>query len=198
MPKLTKEQLKQIEDYIKSVPEEEREEKLKEITSQMEQEPQCPFCLMSENKIQTTKIYEDENFLSVLEIQPANEGHSIIFPKRHIKSISELNEQETETITKVIKKITKSLSQFSEGITIVESEGEITGQRFDHLVINIIPRVKKDSITIEWQAKKVKPEDLEKTQREILENYPVEKPKPQPIDEDKVKGEFSKIKKRLP
>src|SRR3989344_73698 len=102
MPKLTKEELKEIEEYIKSFPEEEREEKLKEITSKLSQESQCPFCLMSEGKINTTKIYEDENFLAVLEINPANTGHTLLFPKRHIKSFSELNEQETEDIVRIL------------------------------------------------------------------------------------------------
>ncbi len=198
MPKLTKEQLAQIQEYIQSLPEEEREEKLKEIMSQYEQELQCPFCLMSDNKIKITKIYEDENFMAVLEINPANDGHTILFPKRHIRSFHELNEQETETISKIIKKISHSLLQLSEGVTIVESEGKVTGQKFDHLVINLIPRIKKDSIDIEWKSKQTKPEDLEKMQQKILENYPVEKPKPQPVDEDNLKREFLKLKKRTP
>ncbi len=197
MAKLTKEQLEKIQEYIQSLPEEEREEKLKEIISQYEQEPQCPFCLMSENKIKITKVYEDENFLAILEINPANEGHTILFPKRHIKTFQELTEQETETMAKIIKKITHSISSFSEGISIINSEGT-PNQRFDHFVINIIPRFKKDSVNIEWKAKQTNPEDLEKTQKKILENYPVEKPKPQPVDEDKLKREFLKLKKRTP
>ena len=197
MPKLTKEQLKQIEDYIKSLPEEEREEKLKEVLAQFDQEPQCPFCLMSENKIQTTKLYEDEDFLAVLEINPANNGHTILFPKRHIKSLVELNDQETERLTKIIKKLVYSLSKLSEWINILESEGQ-TDQKFDHLIINLIPRKKNDQVSVEWQPKKATPEELEKVREQIVKNYPVEKSKPQPVDEDKIKKEFSKLKKRLP
>src|SRR3989344_1009991 len=99
MPKLTKEQLKQIEEHIKTLHEEEREPKLKEIMSQLEDMPvECPFCLMSKNKIETTKIYEDQDFLAVLEINPANKGHTILMPKRHIKSISNLTEEESEKL----------------------------------------------------------------------------------------------------
>lgn len=199
MSKLTKEQLAEIQDYIQSLPEEEREEKLKEVMAKLEQEPpQCPFCLMSEGKIQTIKIYEDENFLAVLEINPATKGHTILFPKRNIKSISELNEQETENLTRVFKKITAALLSISDGISIVDSEGKSAGQRFDHLTFNFIPRFKDDSVKIIWQGKSSKEDELNKIREKIIEAFPKEKPKSQPIDENQLKKEFYKNKKKRP
>ncbi len=198
MPKITKEQLNQIQGYIKTLPEDEREEKLKEIMSQFEQEPQCPFCLMSENKIQTTRIYEDENFMAVLEINPANKGHAILFPKRHAKSITELNEQETEDLTKIIKKLTCALEKISEGLTILLSQGRVSSQRFDHLVINLIPRSKNDSIKIEWQPEQIKEPELEKIKQNIIENFPVQKKQEEPVDEERIRKELARFKKRLP
>ncbi len=199
MPKLTKEQLEQIQEYLQSLPEEERESKAKEIISQFEEEqPQCPFCLMSEGKIKITKIYEDANFLAALEINPANKGHTLLFTKRHIKSVQQLNEQETEDIGKIIKKITIALSSTSEGVNIIGSEGKSAGQKFDHLVINIIPRTKDDTVNIVWQGKQVKEEELNKTREKIIENFPQEKPKSEPIDEDRLKREFYKTKKKQP
>ena len=199
MAKLTEQQLAQIQEYLKSLPEEERETKAKEIMSQFEeQEPQCPFCLMSEGKIKTTRLYEDENFIAVLEINPANKGHTIIFTKRHIKSYSQLNEQETESLTKIIKKISIALSMMAEGVNVLESEGKTAGQRFDHFTINIIPRTKDDQVKIIWQPQKSSESDLEKVKQEIIENIPKEKPKEVPVDEEKIKKHFTKIKKRLP
>ena len=198
MPKLTKEQLKQIEDYIKTLPEEEREEKLKEIMSQFDQETQCPFCLMAENKIQAAKVYEDQDFLGVLEIKPANPGHVILFSKRHIKSLYDLSDFESENLIKIIKKFIFSLSKLSEGINTLISEGNLAGQKFDHLVVNMVPRSKKDSVNITWASFQSKPEDLEKIRQSIIENFPVEKTKSESIDESKIKREFIKLKKRLP
>lgn len=199
MAKLSKEQLAQIQQYIETFPEDEREEKLKEVTSQFEQEtPQCPFCLMSEGKIQTTKIYEDSDFLAVLEINPGNKGHTLLFPKRHIKSFSDLNEQETETITKTLKNISIAVSRISEGVSIVISEGKAANQRFEHLVINFIPRTKEDSIQISWQSKKAEEKELNELRDKIIGNIPKERPKTIPIDTDKLKKEFLKSKKHEP
>ncbi len=187
MAKLTKEQLAQIEEYVKSLPEEEREEKLREVISEFEQEsPQCPFCLMSESKIQTTKIYEDSNFLAVLEINPANPGHTLLFPKRHIKSISEFNEQETEDLAKILKKVTKAVSALSDGVSLLSSDTKASGNRFEHFTINIIPRKNKDEVKLSWPQNPSKPEELEKIKQKIVENFPVEKPKENPVDENRL------------
>ena len=199
MAKLTKEQLAQVQQYIETFPEEERDEKLKEVTAQFEQEtPQCPFCLMSEGKIQTTKIYEDSNFLSVLEINPGNKGHTLLFPKRHVKSLSNLNEQETEAIIKIIKNLSQAVSKISEGVNVLISEGKAANQRFEHLVINLIPRSNEDSIKISWPSKQATEKELSDLKQRIIENIPKEKPKEIPLDTDKLKSEFNKHKKRLP
>lgn len=201
MTKLTKEQLDQIQEYIQSLPEQEREPKLKEIMTQMENEtPQCPFCLMSEGKIQTTKVYDDENFMAVLEINPVNKGHAILFTKRHIKSFLEFNEMETEVIGKIIKKLSSSISKLGEGVNILYSEGKASGQRFEHFTINFIPRTKDDSVKIGWQGKPANENELPKVRDLIIENIPIEKPKvvSQPIDEERLKKEFSKFKTRHP
>ncbi len=201
MPKLTKEQLDQIQDYLQTLPEEQREPKLKEIFKQYEDQPaQCPFCLMSEGKIETTKIYEDDDFLVVLEINPTNQGHALLMTKRHIKKFSELSEKEATNLGKILKKLGVALSKTSEGLNFVYCENQIAGQRFDHFTVNLLPRAGNDNISISWQGKQSKKEDLEKTKKIIVENIPKEEPpKPkEPINLDQLKEKLNKGKKILP
>jgi histidine triad (HIT) family protein len=197
MQKLTPEQLAQIEEYLETLPENERKAKEQEIMSQLQQGPQqCPFCLMAENKIQTAKIYEDEFFMAVLEINPANKGHIIITTKKHIKSFSEFSDQEMAEFGKILKKLTTAVSKISPNISIIESEGQLAGNRFEHFIFNIIPRSANDNITIAWNPKKA--DDLEKIKQEIIKNIPKELPKPKPIDHEDIKKRFKTSKQRLP
>lgn len=199
MPELTKEQMEQVEQYLASLPEAEREAKREEIMSQLEnQTPQCPFCLMNEGKIKTTNIYSDDNFMAVLEINPANPGHTILFPKRHIKSSSELNDQEVESLGKILKNLTTAVSSISGSVNIIDSEGPDSGNKFDHMTINLIPRVQGDSVQIVWQPKKAEEKELEEVQQKLIQNIPKEEVKEEPVDEDELKKEFYKTKKRLP
>ncbi len=198
MPKITKEQLSQIEEYVKTLPENEREQKMKEILSQFEN-PQCPFCLMSEGKIETTKVYEDETFLAVLEIKPASPGHIILMTKKHINQLSKLSSEDLANIAKIIKKLSYSLSKTYGSFNILISEGENSGQRFDHITINLIPRFKEDNVTISWNPLKLEQKDLDKIKEKIIKNFPqAEKPKQVEVNKDYIEEEFTKLNKRLP
>jgi|SRR3989344_1930820 len=197
MPKLSKEQLAQIEEYVASLPENERQSKMSEIVKQFEdQPPQCPFCLMAEGKIKTTKIFEDNNFLAVLEINPVNAGHTLLFPKRHIKNFVNLINDELEEIPKIIKKVDFSLLGIYGGVNIVISEGILAGQKFDHLVVNIIPRSNGDKISIEWKGNTVDEKELLDIKEKIVQGFPVEIKKHEEIKPEEVKG--SLFKRRLP
>ena len=194
MAQLSDEQLKEIEEYVASLPESEREGKLKEIEKQLQETPQCPFCLMVENKIKTTRVYEDPNFIAVLEINPANPGHTLLFTKRHIKNFASMNNEETEEIAKVIKKLESAILTISGSANLLISDGVDSGNRFDHFFVNFIPRKKQDQVAITWKPNKSDEKELEKIQVKILESIPKEKPKePEPPKEFK----FTK-KKYLP
>ncbi len=198
MSKLTKDQLKQIEDYVKTLPENEREQKMREIIAQFEN-PQCPFCLMVEGKIQAVKIYEDKDFLAVLEIKPASEGHVILIVKRHVSKVYNLSYEELEDLSKIIKKLSFALSKVYGSFNILISEGEVAGQKFDHLIVNIIPRSPDDSVNISWQSVQVDQKELEKIKRKIVENFPpIEKPKPAEVSKTNFDEELRKISRRTP
>ena len=181
MAKLAKEQLEQIQEYINSLPENERESKLKEIEKELEETPQCPYCLMTENKIKTTRVYENQNFMAVLEINPAVPGHTLLFTKKHIKNFTSLSIEETEEFSKILKKLESSLLSLYGSSTIIISDGLNSGNRFDHFITNLIPRQKDDQVIINWKGAKSDDEVLKAIQQKILEGIPKEKPKePEP------------------
>ena len=43
----------------------------------------CVFCKIVKGEIPCHKVYEDENFLGFLDINPAAPGHSQLIPKKH-------------------------------------------------------------------------------------------------------------------
>ena len=192
MANLTKEQMQEIQEYINTLPETERESKLKEIMSQFEQPQQCPFCLMSENKIPTTRVYEDANFMAVLEINPSNPGHTLLFPKKHIQTFSALIESEVESLSKVIKKLESALMILYKSCNVVISDGPFSGNRFEHLTINLIPRQQKDNVVINWKGNKAVENNLKKVQQDIIQAIPIEKKEIQPEPPKDLTGKFRK------
>lgn len=50
--------------------------------SNIEQE-NCVFCKIVSGEIPSYKVYEDDNFLAFLDINPKSPGHTQIIPKEH-------------------------------------------------------------------------------------------------------------------
>ena len=47
----------------------------------------CIFCKIINSEIPCTKIYEDENYLAFLDVEPKSEGHTLLIPKKHYRWI---------------------------------------------------------------------------------------------------------------
>lgn len=44
---------------------------------------ECVFCKIGKEEIPCHKVYEDENFIAFLDIEPWCEGHTLVIPKEH-------------------------------------------------------------------------------------------------------------------
>jgi len=53
----------------------------------MEGKNDCIFCKIVKGKIPAEKVYEDDNFIGILDINPEMEGHTLVFPKKHFETI---------------------------------------------------------------------------------------------------------------
>lgn len=183
-----------LKEEFSSLPEEEQQR----IMSDTKQ--QCIFCLIAEGKVPAKKIYEDDDFLAILDIYPASKGHIILFSKKHVKIISELPNE----IFSVAKNLVSALKQISQGVNLFIAEGELAGQKAEHIVTHLIPRYKDDKIPLVWQPKKMSEEDLDKVQKEIISR--VVKPKKkeameipkQKISKEKISGINAEKFKRRP
>lgn len=49
------------------------------------EENNCIFCKIAKGEIPSTKVYENENFLAFLDINPRSPGHVQIIPKKHYR-----------------------------------------------------------------------------------------------------------------
>jgi histidine triad (HIT) family protein len=173
----------------------------------MEQEKVCPYCLIAQGKIPANIIYEDSNFVAALEIKPANAGHVILFPRDHTKSITELNEIQRQNFFSVLSRISNILQKLSNGMNILISDGEIAGQIFPHLTVNIIPRFENDNLNFLWQQKPISEEQNLKLKSVLSESLKLplkkqEEPKISSDDIEKLKNKLqdnlTKLKKRKP
>jgi len=159
-------------------------------------EVQCPYCLIAEGKIPALTVYTDDILVAALEIKPANTGHVVIFPKKHVQTLSELEDSDIKRLFSLVTKISSVLNQLAIGVNILIAEKEPAGQLFNHLTINIIPRFENDGLEFKWSPKPVDEEQLKKLHSVISEELnKVMKPPTEEIIE--VKEDVENMNKRL-
>ncbi len=101
----------------------------------------CIFCSIAEKKIPSTIVYEDENFLAFKDINPEAPVHILVIPKKHIKSVDHVQEEDLAVLNKiyfVIQKITKEQGISETGYRVVTNVGGDGGQTVDHLHFHIL------------------------------------------------------------
>lgn len=110
----------------------------------------CLFCRVFKSKADNKNliILRSKYCFAMLNLYPYNNGHVMISPIKHVKSIESLNDKEASDLMATVKKIKVMLDQVlkPEGYNIGINIGRPAGAGFDkHLHIHIVPRWSGDS-----------------------------------------------------
>ena len=103
----------------------------------------CIFCKITKEELQ----FENQLAYSSIDSYPVSEFHSLIVPKRHVKTYFGLTKDEilacNELILKTKEKILKQDSSV-QGFNIGTNAGKSAGQSIMHCHIHLIPRREGD------------------------------------------------------
>lgn len=100
----------------------------------------CLFCKFVKGEIPVNKVYEDEDFIVIRDINPQAKNHFLAIPKAHFKLLSEMSENDAERLKRILKKIPtleKEL-ELKNGYRLVINQGDDAGQTVPHLHIHIL------------------------------------------------------------
>lgn len=133
----------------------------------------CIFCKIVEAEIPAKVVYEDEFILAFLDIKPINLGHTLVIPKNHCESISDVSEEVLTKMGRAAKKIAaalrESLSSKCEGITLHLADGKAAGQEVPHIHLHIIPRYNGDNFGLKFPPHygKITSEEIDSIHRKL-------------------------------
>ncbi|MBQ3791496.1 MAG: histidine triad nucleotide-binding protein [Clostridia bacterium] len=100
----------------------------------------CIFCSIAEGKIPSSKVYEDETMLAFLDIAPEAKVHVLVIPKKHIDNLDGVNDENEETVLKILRKIPEIARKAGcgNGYRLITNCGEDAGQSVMHLHFHIL------------------------------------------------------------
>ena len=100
----------------------------------------CLFCNIVKGQIPSEKVYEDNDVYAFKDVNPEAPVHILIIPKRHIKSVDELEETDKELVGHIFvvaKKLAKE-NKLENGYRLVSNIGEEGGQSVKHLHFHLL------------------------------------------------------------
>ncbi len=100
----------------------------------------CLFCKFISGEIPVTKLYEDDNFIVIRDIEPKAKNHYLAIVKSHFKLLAEMTEVQSEMLKNTLKKIPElsKLLELENGYRILVNQGDDAGQTVPHLHIHIL------------------------------------------------------------
>ncbi|MCP3686709.1 MAG: HIT family protein [bacterium] len=195
------------------------EEQLKQMSPEEINELQkqnCIFCHIASGKAPAKKIYEDPDCIGVLDINPANPGHVLLFPKEHYMIMSHMPDNAVGRLASVSKAVSQAVLRTlkAQGTTIFIANGVVAGQRAPHFMIHIIPRMDADGLPLELPENKITDSELHELQKKMgsplkklmgvkeepisLDKKPKKKEKKEPKKKEEKKQKKEKKKKEVP
>src|SRR3989338_1535482 len=119
---MSEEQVKALQEKLKNMSPEE----LKEFHKK-----QCIFCQIISGKVQSRKVYDDDLVVAILDVNPANPGHTLIMPKEHYSIMPQMPDEEVSHIFIVAKALSNASLRALEaqGSNIIVANGVAAGQK---------------------------------------------------------------------
>ena len=99
----------------------------------------CIFCKIVNKEAPANIVFEDEKIIAFYDIKPSAPVHILIVPKKHIKSVKEITEEDKCLIGELVltaKKVAekKELNHYNLRVNV----GREAGQIVDHLHIHLL------------------------------------------------------------
>src|SRR5487761_638675 len=94
----------------------------------------CIFCKIVRGEIDAAKVYEDDDTLSFLDVNPLTKGHCLVIPKKHFENIFDIDKEILQKIISSAKNISEKLKKSLDapGVNLVNASGKDAEQSVFH------------------------------------------------------------------
>jgi histidine triad (HIT) family protein len=106
----------------------------------------CLFCKIARGEIPSTSVYEDDDHLAFLDINPLTMGHTLVIPKRHAMRMDEMRPAAVaalfERVSRVLPAVLKAAGRQDSLVAV--HNGPASGQEVPHVHVHLVPRTTSD------------------------------------------------------
>jgi histidine triad (HIT) family protein len=110
----------------------------------------CVFCEIVAGTAPAVRIFEDNEYLAILDIRPFTRGHTLVLPKQHTVDLTDTPPQTLATMIAIGQRIglaTRASELGADGNHIVVNDGRAAAQSVPHIHLHVLPRRRGDKLS---------------------------------------------------
>ena len=116
------------------------------------------------------KVYEDENVLAFLDINPLSTGHTLVIPKEPAETMDQLSDDSAAALGRVLPRLCRAVVTATgvKEYNVLENNGSGAHQAIAHVHFHIIPKPNRSQgLGVGWPAGSLAPEDGKRLAEQI-------------------------------
>ena len=112
----------------------------------------CIFCKIVRGEAKSSRVFEDDKTYAFLDINRANEYHTLVIPKKHYENMFDIAEDELTAVMATVKKVVALYHEKigMRNVQIINSSGREAQQDVFHIHFHIVPRKLGDGQNVKW------------------------------------------------
>ncbi len=125
----------------------------------------CIFCKIIAGEIPSIKVFEDDNTLAFMDINPLSEGHLLVVSKKHFTTLFDADDDSLAQIFSVVRKLAVALQKALgiDSLNLLQANGRWAVQSVPHFHVHVIPRRENDGVPLDPELKPGNVEQVRKT-----------------------------------
>lgn len=127
------------------------------------------FSRIVNGEIPAHRVYEDDQTLAFLDINPASRGHTLVIPKQEYADLLATPPDVLAAVAVASQNVARAIMAAlkPDGINIIQNNGAAAGQVVFHYHMHVIPRWEGDNVLRAWQPGSADAETLADIARRI-------------------------------
>jgi len=120
------------------------------------------FHKIRDGEIPSHRVYEDDDVIAFLDVEPATTGHTLIIPRDHSEGLLDTPVSDWTAMLRVAKELARHYEDVlgCDGFNIVQSSGEAAEQEISYVHVHLIPRYDDEGFSL-WGERVGDGESLE-------------------------------------
>jgi diadenosine tetraphosphate (Ap4A) HIT family hydrolase len=110
----------------------------------------CVFCAIVAGEAPAIRIYEDDDYLAILDIRPIVRGHTLVIPKKHTVDLTDTPADTIADLVRIGQRIGKAARASeleADGNNIAINDGRAAFQSVFHIHLHVAPRKSGDKLS---------------------------------------------------